>query len=131
MLLIVESIVASALSDSSTWCPLAIPPFRIRAIRRAQGVWTGDVYLAQWTPGANITLTWSSPMRLIRANHANLSSVGSHSASFVLQASGPADGSGRVMCAASCLVPAALARNPTRAITCARAFCLLRGTGCT
>lgn len=36
-------------------------------------------------------------MRLTRANHANLSFVGSRSASFVLQASGPDDGSGRVM----------------------------------
>lgn len=36
-------------------------------------------------------------MRLTRANHANLSFVGSRSVSFVLQASGPDDGSGRVM----------------------------------
>jgi len=93
-------VIVLALTDSSrsSWCPLAIPPFRIRAIRRSQNAWTGDVYLTEWTPGANVTLTWSSPMRLTRANHANLSFVGSRSASFVLQASGPDDGSGRVMC---------------------------------
>jgi len=57
-------------------------------------------------------------MRLTRANHANLSFVGSRSASFVLQASGPDDGSGRVMCAV-CSSPAsfAFATSSQRVVT--------------
>ena len=42
-------------------CALADPPFRVRAVRKREGIWTADVFLrSTWLPGANVSLRWSS-----------------------------------------------------------------------
>ena len=62
-------------------CALADPPFRVRAVRKREGIWTADVFLrSTWLPGANVSLRWSSvapPTASTRglvhhANHANI-----------------------------------------------------------
>ena len=38
-------------------CSLLAPvPFRVRAIRSSDHIWTGDVYFSSWAPGLQVTV---------------------------------------------------------------------------
>ena len=111
-------------------CALADPPFRVRAVRKREGIWTADVFLrSTWLPGANVSLRWSSvapPTASTRglvhhANHANITKRYTDGVDFTLHETGPADGTPRVMVhlhgvtptvprAVTCTVPAASPR---------------------
>ena len=78
-------------------CELAEPPFKVRAIRRSDNKWTGDAFLKKWASGANLTLSWTESVRVLHANHANVTLRTATSVSFTLHEAGPDDGEGRVM----------------------------------
>ena len=92
-------LVAQVAADPHA-CDLLIvgeDPFRVRAVRSATNEWTGDAFLATWSPGAVLTFTWPQKTHLLSANHADVRETGEKSAVVALQETGPDDGSNRLM----------------------------------
>ena len=115
-----RSTVPVLLSFASTCagCELASPPFKVRAVRRSENKWTGDVFLTKWAPGANLTISFADSSWVHHANHANVTRRFPGHVSLTLHETGPEDGAGRVMvrCHGSrAVVPTRVCANTFRA----------------
>ena len=83
--------------DAIDGCPyLASVPFRPRAVRQAEHIWTGDLFLTSWQPGLMISLSWHQSAQVLQVNHADITEMRAHGVTIRLQASGP-DDEARVM----------------------------------